>query len=56
MRTFFRKVDIPEAYARVEWCRITLGKDIRGGNWWRHRGHIYFKDEKCYTLYMLRWV
>jgi len=52
---FFRKVKIPEAYARVEWCKQTLGKEVYGGNWWRRRGHIYFTDEKLYTWYMLRW-
>lgn len=53
---FFRKVKIPEAYARVEWCRSTLGKDVTGGNWWRYKGHIYFKDEQAYFLYQLRWT
>lgn len=52
---FFRKVKIPEAYARVEWCRMTLGRDCKGGNWWRHRGHLYFKDEKAFMMYELKW-
>jgi hypothetical protein len=52
---FFRKVKIPEAYSRVEWCRATLGKDVTGGNWWRHRGHLYFNCEKCYNWYQLAW-
>ncbi len=52
---FFRRVKIPEAHARVEWCRANLGKDIIGGNWWRYRGHIYFKDEQSFFMYTLRW-
>jgi hypothetical protein len=52
---FFRKVKIPEAYARVEWCRMTLGRERKSGNWWRHRGHIYFKDEQAFVFYTLKW-
>ena len=52
---FFRKVKLAEAYARVEWCRTTLGKEVNGGNWWRYKGHLYFNCEKCYTWFMLRW-
>lgn len=52
---FFYKAKLPEAYARCEWCRMHLGKAVRGGNWWRHRGHLYFKDEKTYLMYLLKW-
>ena len=52
---FFRKVKIPEAYERMEWCRMMLGRDCKGGNWWRHRGHLYFTNEKMYLLYVLKW-
>jgi len=52
---FIRKVKLAEAYARVEWCKQRFGPQVHGGIWWRHRGHLYFKDEKCYTLYALRW-
>ena len=53
---FTRKVKLPEAYARTEWCRMTLGKQVKGGNWWRHRGHLYFNDEQAFTMYMLKWA
>lgn len=53
---FMHKVKLPEAYARTEWCRMNLGKQVRGGNWWRHRGYLYFKDEQSYIMYMLRWA
>jgi hypothetical protein len=52
---FFYKAKLPEAYARCEWCRMHLGKAVKGGNWWRHRGHLYFKDEKSYLMYILKW-
>jgi hypothetical protein len=53
--SFYKKVKIPEAYARVEWCKQTLGNESHGVTWWRRRGLLYFADEKCYTWYMLRW-
>lgn len=54
--SFYKKVKIPEAYARVEWCKQTLGNESHGVTWWRRRGLLYFADEKCYTWYMLRWT
>lgn len=62
MTTFFRKVPIPatavwnkEYPERVNWCKQMFGNQVKGGNWWRHRDCFYFKDEKIYMLYMLRW-
>jgi hypothetical protein len=63
---FFYKIELPrtnswafnqsaEALEIKEWCRMSLGKPVRGGNWWTNRNHIYFKDEKCYMAYALRW-
>lgn len=46
------KLKMPEAYARVEWCKKNLGED---GTWWRHKGHLYFRREKDYFFYVLRW-
>ena len=37
------------------WCKEMFGKQVKGGNWWRHRGSIYFTDEQMYTLYVLRY-
>lgn len=53
--SFYKKVKLTEAYARVEWCKQVFGKESHGGIWWRRHGHLYFTDEKSYTWYMLRW-
>jgi hypothetical protein len=56
---FFNKIELPMARAiasdQIDWCCMSLGKPVNGGNWWRHRGHLYFKDEKAYMMYALRW-
>lgn len=52
---FLHKEKLAEAYARVSWCEQVLGKQVKGGNWWRHRGHLYFTNEKMYLLYVLKW-
>jgi hypothetical protein len=63
---FFRKVLLPVdkqnwafkndalALEAKEWCRTTLGRQVVGGNWWTRRNYIYFNDEKCYAMYMLK--
>lgn len=64
---FFHKIELPrkgmrsvktspESHEVKEWCRLILGKSVKGGNWWVNRNHIYFKDEQCYMMYTLRWA
>lgn len=65
------KAKMPEAYARVEWCKKQFGGDgiphnelytgkgicvTTGLRWWRRRGHLFFRNEKDYLLYCLRWA
>lgn len=50
------KAKMPEAWARMQWCKQHLGPSIKGGNWWRHRGHLYFRNEADYLMFMLRWA
>ena len=61
------KAKMPEAYARVEWCKAQFGGtgepdyyrsiDItKGLRWWRRQGHLFFRNEKDYLLYCLRWA
>jgi hypothetical protein len=59
---------MPEAYARVEWCKEAFGPtdefiEYKYGNniaeglrWWRRQGHLYFRNEQDYMLYTLRWA
>lgn len=49
------KAKMPEAWARMQWCRTAFGPPVKGGTWWRHRGHLYFREESHYTWYLLRW-
>jgi hypothetical protein len=59
------KVKIPEAYARVKWCREIFGRPFQdlpkesrqwqNMRWYRNKGYIYFREEKDYVWYMLRW-
>lgn len=49
------RVKIPEAYARVEWCRQQFGGTGWGVRWRRFQGHLYFDDREDYLLYCLRW-
>jgi hypothetical protein len=49
------KAKMPEAWARMQWCRTAFGLPVKGGTWWRHRGHLYFREESHYTWYLLRW-
>jgi hypothetical protein len=57
---------MPEAWARVEWCRKNFGAS--GGvdgryrpsdghrRWYRSGGRLYFRNEKDLLLYLLRWA
>jgi hypothetical protein len=49
------KVKLPQAWARMQWCRSVFGPDQKGGNWWRHRGHLYFRNSNDHLLYLLKW-
>jgi hypothetical protein len=48
------KAKMPEAWARMEWRRATFGPEVRGGDWWRHRGNLYFRGEQNYTWFLLK--
>jgi hypothetical protein len=62
------KAKMPEAYARVEWCKQAFGGEgeplwekyrgvniTRGLRWWRRQGHLFFRSEQDYVFYCLRW-
>ena len=49
------QVKMPEAYARIEWCREIFGETGYGKKWWRNRGYVCFRYEPDYMLYLLRW-
>jgi len=58
-------VKVPEAYARVQWCKKTFGPSMQGlpenerawakMRWWRRGGKLYFRSEDDYIMYKLRW-
>ena len=58
------KAKMPEAYARVEWCKEAFGptesvyfkQSYKRLRWWRRQGHLYFRNEQDYVLYTLRWA
>lgn len=50
------KAKMPEAYARVEWCRKIFGESGDGKRWYRYRGYLYFYSKDDYLLYLLRWA
>ena len=35
------------------YCNTDIVKDLR---WWRRQGHLFFREEKDYIWFMLRWV
>ena len=50
---WYRSPKMSQAWARMEWCKQMFGDhDIR---WWRDRGHLFFRYESDYMLYLLRW-
>ena len=59
--TYYR-AKMPEAYARLEWCKKTFGHAgedtgyAPGRLWWRNRGYVCFRNESDYMLYLLRWA
>jgi hypothetical protein len=52
------KAKMPEAYARIEWCKKTFGASQQNGEvrWWRTKGYVCFSKAEDYTLYLLRWA
>ena len=62
------RAKMPEAYARVEWCKQAFGGEgephwekyggvdiAHGLRWWRRQGHLFFRSERDYMFYLLRW-
>lgn len=65
----YKSPPMPEAYARVEWCQTQFGGEgepywekyggidiAHGLRWWRRQGHLFFRNEQDYMLYLLRWA
>ena len=50
------KAKMPEAYARVEWCKKHFGGHGYGPRWRRVKGYLYFNNEADYLMYCLRWL
>ena len=56
----------------VEWCKAQFGGDGQpnweaagngraycvtdGLRWWRRQGHLFFRNERDFVLYCLRWA
>ena len=49
------------------WCTEQFGPEgipkpsdslaiVAGLRWWRRQGHLFFRSEKDYVLYCLRWA
>ena len=56
----YYRAKMPEAYARIEWCKKVFGDIdytgyVPGRRWYRKRGHLYFRNEQDYMFYRLRW-
>lgn len=56
------KVKLAESWARITWCEQQFGDTVdyghawvKGARWWRIKGYLYFRDEKDYLFYLLRW-
>jgi len=58
------KAKIPEAWARMMWCEQSFGPEGKehkeqrtwsDRRWWRDKGYLFFRNEKDYMLYLLRW-
>jgi len=60
------KVKVPETYARMQWCKEQFGGDgepkyylntdiVKDLLWWRRQGYLFFREEKDYAWYLLRW-
>lgn len=49
------RVKIPEAWARIQWCREHFGEPGTD-TWMRDRGWICFARPEYRTFYLLRWT
>ena len=62
--TWYRSPKMPQAWARMEWCRQMFGpsaddqteQEQHEVRWNRVRGFLFFKHESDFVLYMLRWT
>mgnify|MGYP003350691702 CR=1 FL=1 len=63
---WYRSPKMPEAYARVQWCRQVFGNSFGESRpkkgwkwndmrWYRNGGYIFFKQQEDLVLYLLRW-
>jgi hypothetical protein len=50
------RAKMPEAYARVEWCKKIFGETNYDQEWWRDRGYVCFRNKQDYMLYLLKWA
>ena len=48
------KIKPPEMWTRLRWCEQTFGPS--GYTWYREGGLLFFRDEKEYNWFMLRWL
>lgn len=64
----YRAKITPDRVFSIEWCREHFGPErepaweksqdidiVRGLRWWRRQEHIFFRSEKDYAFYCLRW-
>lgn len=58
-RAYYKRFDIltiHERYEMARWCLDTLlTPDPEKPNWWVEGNTFYFRDEKEYTMFLLRW-
>lgn len=56
----------PRYFSKITWCIEQFGPEgipdyhsnidiVAGLRWWRRQGHIFFRSEKDYAFYCLRW-
>ena len=60
------KAKMPEAYARVQWCKKMFGPSMQGlpkeerhwsmMRWWRQGGYLMFRNEDDFIMYRLAWL
>ena len=60
------KITVPETYAIIRWCKEQFGGDgvpdyhlntdiVKDLRWWGRQEHLFFRDEKDYAWFLLRW-
>lgn len=50
------RAKMPEAFARIEWCKKIFGETDYDQEWWRDRGYVCFRNKQDYMLYLLKWT